>query len=119
MFYICVIILRTKNMDPKDANTKKCKVVKVVYNCGDFSYAYLYLADEDRNVLGCRWNYNYGTRNELGSPNQGRNPKWLYMPDQLYYPILESLVGLPGTDEASRIEVIQAINDKEILKPIP
>ena len=48
-------------MKPEDANTKNCKVVKVLFNNDDFSIAYLYLVNEDRNVLGVRWNYNYGT----------------------------------------------------------
>lgn len=51
-------------MKPEDANTKNCKVVKVLFNNDDFSIAYLYLVNEDRNVLGVRWNYNYGTDNE-------------------------------------------------------
>ena len=104
-------------MKPEDANTKNCKVVKVLFNNGDFSIAYLYLVDEDRNVLGVRWNYNYGTDNELGSPNQGNNPKWLYYHEDLYIPTLNSIGGLYNTNEQARIEVFQAILDKQIIRP--
>lgn len=104
-------------MNPEEANTRNCKVVKVIYNFDEFSYAYLYIVDEDKNALGCRWNYNYGTENKIGSPNQGNNPKWLYLPESLYIPVLNSIEGLDGTNEQNRIDVLQAIKNKTIIKP--
>lgn len=104
-------------MKPEEANTKNCKVVRVIYNDGDFSYAYLYLVDEQKNVLGARWNFNYGTGNDLGSPNHGQYPKWLYLPDNLLVPTLNSLAGLSDTNEDIRLEVIQAFTNQTIIKP--
>ena len=104
-------------MNPEEANTKKCKVVKVIYNYDNFSYAYLYIVDENKNTLGCRWNYNYGTNNDIGSPNQGNNPKWLYLPESLYMQILNTIGGLAGTIEQNRIDVLQAINNGTIIRP--
>jgi hypothetical protein len=55
--------------------------------------------------------------NELGSPNQGNNPKWLYYHEDLYIPTLNSIGGLSNTNEQARIEVFQAILDKQIIRP--
>ncbi len=104
-------------MNPKDANTKNCKVVKVVFDNGDFSIAYLYIINENKNILGCRWNYNYITNNDLGSPNQGKYPKWLYFSEDLYIPILNSLINIDGTIEPERLAVVNAIQNKELIKP--
>lgn len=103
-------------MKPEDANIKNCKVVKVIYNNDDFSYAYLYLVDKNRNALGCRWDVNNFTNNDIGCPNQGNNPKWLYLPESLYIPVLNSIEGLDGTNEQNRIDVLQAIKNKTIIK---
>lgn len=112
-----ILILNIVNVKPEDANTKNCKVARVIFNNGDFSIAYLYIVDENINILGCRWNYNYGSKNILGSPNIGKNPKWLYYSEDLFIPTLNSISGLNGTNEQNRIDVIQAIEDKKILKP--
>lgn len=104
-------------MKPEDANTKNCKVVKVIYNDDDFSYAYLYLVDKNRNALGCRWDINNFTNNDIGSPIQGNNPKWLYLPESLYIPVLNSIEGLAGIYEQNRIDVLQAIKDDAIIRP--
>lgn len=104
-------------MKPEDANTKNCKVVRVIYNDGDFSYAYLYIVDEGKNMLGARWNFNYGTGNDLGSPNLGKNPKWLYLPDDLLIPTLNAIAGLSDTNEEIRLEVIQAFTNNRVIMP--
>lgn len=104
-------------MKPEDANTRNCKVVKVVFDNGDFSIAYLYLIKENKNVLGCRWNYNYITDNDLGSPNQGKYPKWFYLPENLYTLILNSLISLNETNENEIVAVIHAIQNNELIKP--
>lgn len=104
-------------MKPIEANTKNCKVVKVVFDNGDFSIAYLYLINENKNVLGCRWNYSYTTDNELGSPVRGQYPTWFYLSEDLYIPILNSLINLNETNEFERVAVIRAIQNYELIKP--
>lgn len=104
-------------MKPEDANTRNCKVVRVVYNDGDFSIAYLYLVDKKENTLGVRWNYNYTTDNPVGSPNQGNTAKWLYYTDKLLIPTLNAIAGLPDTNEEARSEVLKAFQNGQIIKP--
>ena len=104
-------------MKPEEANTRNCKVVKVIYNDGDFSYAYLYIVNEGKNKLGVRWNYNDITENDLGSPVHGQYPIWLYLPENLIIPTLNSIAGLPDTNEEIRLEVIQAFTNNTIIKP--
>lgn len=107
-------------MKPEDANTKNCKVVRVIYNDEEFSCAYLYIVNEGKNKLGVRWNINYGSKPEnqwIGSPNIGVSPKWFYLPDDLIIPTLNSIAGLSSTNEDIRLEVIKAFTNKTIIKP--
>lgn len=107
-------------MKPEDANTRNCKVVRVIYNDGDFSIAYLYIVNENANKLGVRWNFNYGSKPEnqwIGSPNIGVYPKWLYYPENLLIQTLNAIAGLPDTNEEIRLEVIQAFKNQAIIKP--
>lgn len=107
-------------MKPEDANTNNCKVVRVIYNDGDFSYAYLYIVDEEKNILGARWNINYGSKTGnqwIGSPNIGTSPKWLYLPEALTIPTLNAIADSKYTNKEARLEVIQAFTNKEIIKP--
>lgn len=104
-------------MKPEDANTNNCKVVRVVYNDEDFSYAYLYIVNEGKNKLGARWNYNDITENDIGSPVRGSYPIWLYLPEDLIIPTLNSIVGLQGTKEEARSEVLKAFQNGQIIKP--
>lgn len=107
-------------MKPEDANTGNSKVLRVVYNHNDFSIAYLYLVREKKNTLAVRWNYNYSPEStcpDLGSPNQGVNPKWLYLPEDLYVPTLYMIKGRPGTNESFRLEVLNSIISNEMIVP--
>ena len=92
-------------MDPENVNPSKFKVEHVLFDNPYFAIAYG-IWENDSNRLAMRWN---GTGENAGYPKAFGHPMWFIVDEQLYVPILRSLIGYPNADSTKILKVLEQI----------
>lgn len=93
--------MRPENVKPSDF-----KVKEIIYNNGNFAIAYGNFRQDAIPCLAVRWNLDENNPNDLGYPNNGKEPKWLVIDNDLKIPFLKSILGNPNAKNDKVLDII-------------
>ena len=104
---------KRKNMPAaKKVRPKNFPKPHILWEDADFTVAWGKFKNTPER-LAMRWN---GEPNKTGFPNQGKNPLWFMLPEELSVPLLKALLGTKPAKNKRILKVLKQLKDQYILE---
>jgi hypothetical protein len=91
----------------KQVRPKKFLEFRILCEDNDFAVAWGKFDNDPPERLAMRWN---GKPNKPGFPNQGKNPLWFMLPEELSIPLLKALLGTKSAKNQHILEVLKQLH---------